>query len=320
MNFPEEEIQTNIISGNFQRVYQLAESWLRSIELEKQNGPNYENAREAYVYSRFFLHRSERISTLPSGSEKASVFLGFLREIEKVRRKEKFSGSGFIWRTISYYIHKQVADGFARDFAGQKTYNLNQEDILQLGHSLIEIDRSKSALECLNILYKMNTKNADVNFLLGFAYSKEGDEQNFNFHYREAMFLRPEVILKYLHLLPLGIYTNLWKHLVEEDREDEVTARYYALTLEINGVYKHYREMKNEEFRNLEDAFNKMLNEYEKNIVMQDQTKPRVLHYLTWLLYYCQQLREFEKLEAYKTIMSEIESEAYRTFQEKVLS
>ena len=85
-------------------------------------------------------------------------------------------------------------------------------------------------------------------------------------------------------------------------------------------MYKHYRKIKNEEFRNLEDTFKKMLNEYEKNVIMQDQTKPRVLHYLTWLLYYCQQLREFEKLEDYKAIMSEIESEAYLTFQEKVLS
>jgi len=323
MDSPEEEIQANLVIGNFNRSHQLAELWLASIPLTEKDGSDYLKAKEAFVYSRFFLHRQERSAKMKLGAERARTFLQFLHEIKELRDENGFSSASFqssYWQSVHYFIHTQIAEGLAHDFAGQKSYNLELEEVMQLATSLSEIENWKAAEEALLFVYQVNPRHALANFLLANVYFHSNIEGKFQLHLREALFLKPDLLAGYTRFLPSGVFQELWEHIDERDIADIVKYRYYALTLEINGLYKKKRKMAEDEFRRLEQNFAKIQIEYKENLAMRDEIEPRVLHYLCWIIEYCQQLRFFDKFEEYRALMIDIDLDVYTTFQEKGLS
>ena len=158
-----------------------------------------------------------------------------------------------------------------------------------------------------------------MHFLLSFVYYRLNQESKFYIHLREALFLKPEVIDGYTRFLPESIFADLWLQIKNEDEKDIVKFRYFALALEINGLFPSKREMKPDEFRKLESDFLKMYREFKEHANLRAAMQPRILHYLCWLVYYSQKLKNFDKLEDYRTIMLQIDPETWSRLQEKNL-
>src|SRR5262245_34101361 len=145
----EEEIQSQIISGNFSRASQLSKEWLESFSIEQSKSYDFKLAEEAFNLARFFHHRQERLGKFEVGSDRSRTFIQILGDLEKERKNGNYNAESAIWRTVKYYIHSQIAEGLAKDLAGQKSFNLKHEDIIQLSVSLIETENWKSAFDTL---------------------------------------------------------------------------------------------------------------------------------------------------------------------------
>ena len=65
--------------------------------------------------------------------------------------------------------HAQIADNFARDFAGQKNYQLNPKDMLQLAYSLLMIGNVTSAREVLGFMLVNHPGQAAAHYLSAHA-------------------------------------------------------------------------------------------------------------------------------------------------------
>ncbi len=321
MDSPEEEIQANMVIGNFNRALGLSEKWLKSFSLSEQNSLDHRKAKEAFLYSRFFIHRQERTAKIPVSGERARTYMRFLREIKELRQDNGYDRDiSSFWGSVQFYIHTQIAEGLARDFAGQKSYNLDVDEVMQLATSLCEIENYKAAEEALLFVYQVNMKHALANFLLGIVYFHLNDHRKFQIHMREALFIKPDVLTGYRRFLPPGVYQDLWRHIEERDISELMKNRYYALTLEINGLYPHKRKINADEFRKLEHDFQKLFEEYKSNPNLQDEMQPRILHYLCWLVEYSQRARDFEKFEDYRSLMIDLDIAIWSTFQEKALA
>lgn len=321
MESPADEIVLNLVSANFSRAVTLSEDWLKSLSVDNRNKLIEREAEEAFILSRFLQNRHERISSLKPGADKARTFLEYLDQLQKTAEAEKFDlQRSRFYRAAETYLHGQIADSLARDFAGQQSYNLEHSEIVQLALSLIKIGKFTSASEVLQFLHRINRRNAEVNFLLASVSYHLNRRADFDRFFREALFLKPEIILQYRNLIPPGVYLDLWRELGVEEMSPVIRARNYALLLEVNGLYTYQRDTGEREARHLENEFKKLHLEYTNNIKMRDELLPRILHYLCWLILYMQKSHDYDRLEEYRAVMIDLDEEIWDTFQEKNLN
>jgi len=310
-----------MLAANFGRACQLAKEWLESAPLELRESRQYRFAEEAYVYSRYFSHRQERINQTPKSADKARLFLKFLEELEEIREEKGLSETyeNSVWPDVFKMIHMNIADGFAKAFAGQKSYNLDQDEVIQLVVSLIEVGNLTGAKESLLFMYKMSPKNALYNYLLSYVFSHLDQQELFLTHFREALFMKPEVLEGHEKYLPDGAFKKIWEHLENEDISKTAKYRYYALYLEINDLYINKREISVKELEKIEEDFEKLYTQYKdsKNIPFVEEIKPRILHFLTWLIYYSEQLKNFDSLDRYRSIMKKVDENIHDRFLRK---
>jgi len=320
MDSQTEEIRNFLFGGNFQAAFQTSKEWLDSLTLDKKNSVEYLRAQEAFLYSRYFLHRQERILRVASGEARARLFLEFLHGLEEVRKENKYDkhGDPLFWETVASYIHAQVADGFAKAFAGQKSYNLDDKEVIQLSVSLLKVGKWRQSLEALTFLHRYNPYNPEVHILMSFAHYNLNDETLFLFHFREALFIKPELLGEYYDFVPPEIIRKLDS--VETGENDDIYKyRNYALLLEINGFYKAQRPIVNKELARIEPEFLTEYEQFNKNREFYHDLLPRLLLSLCWLILAYKQRDEYEKSEYYRNIMQEISPDTWDTFYEKGL-
>lgn len=321
MDSPASEIESNILGANFSRVVQLAEEWLQQLnpsELIQTENKTVHPAQEAYQLGRFLLHRQERMGQLPPGVERARLFMGILTELENGVIEASSPQSTFL-ASARAYCHSQIAESLARSFAGQKSYNLNQEEILQLSFSLLEIGNIASAEEVLDFLYQLNPRNATVNFLLSYVNDHRHDSKRVKRFLREALFIRPELATELARFLPEGVFRELYSHLQSSDYPEEVRDRYYALFLEVNGIYGEHRSFLAAEFKQFEAEYTRLKMQYEQPNARKAELLPRLLHYLSWMIPALIDRKDYEKLEEHRIEMRSLDLDIWNTFQEKNL-
>ncbi|MDH5716031.1 MAG: hypothetical protein OEZ22_00150 [Spirochaetia bacterium] len=314
----EEDIAGNLAAGNYNRAWQLAEVNLKSFPIDKKNSRQYKEAEEAYIFSKFFFHRQERIKLTPNNYERARLFVDFLREVDEIRKEKDFSlySENSILPVVYHIIHVHIADGFAKAFAGQKTFQLNQEEIIQLAISLIEIKNWQSAKDSLLFMLKANPKHAIYNFLLSFVCFQNKEEENFLIYLREALFINPDIIKNYKKYLPDGIFQNIWENIENQNYSENIKYRYYALLLEAHGLFSKKKEITNRELKKIEEDFEKLYNQFQSsaNSTIISEIKPRIMHFLCWLIYYFSQFNIVSSVERYKSILKNLDSEIYKLF------
>ncbi len=320
MDSHKEELQHLLIGGHFSEAREIAEHWLKSFSLDEKNSAVYQKAQEAYLYARFFLHRQDRVQSLPKGETRARTYLQFLQELEALRKENGFdSGKSGFWKSLRKYIHLQIAEGFARAFAGQKSYNLNDAEIIQLGVSLLILERWGSALDALTFLQRLQPANWLVSYLVAAASFHQNREREFSTNMRDALFYKPEILEEYDEFLPPGLFRKLWTnpHSKEEEKQ---TPREYALLLEINGLYRFKRTIQKNELKQLEEEFEQEYQTYRSNGVYPADMLPHLLHRLCWLTYSYKTAGNYEKFEEYRNIMMNLSPDSWETFQAKNLA
>jgi len=302
MDSQSEEIQNLLISGNFLSAFQIAEKWLNSFSLSEKKTPGYATAREAYIYARFLLNRHERIASVKNDYQRARMFIQFLKEFEEVRKESKIDlqYDRTLFLSVTTYMNAQVADGYARAFSGQKMYNLEEEEILQLAASLIRLERFKPALEALNFIVQFNRNNPSVNFLLSICYFNLNQSEDFLKHYREALFVKPEIVFQYGDFFPGGIFRKTWESLETLDGSLEYRSLNYALLLEINGIYKTTRELTGDEMTRLVNDFEGFFRAYKAVNSHSSPLYPRMLLHLTRIIGACNKQADYENFEIYR--------------------
>lgn len=308
---PAQAIADEILAMNFPRATSLAESWLRGLPA----GADDSEALEAYEIVRFFFHRQERLTTLPPGIERGRAFEEML-ELLSMRPR---SGS-LVRRAAIMLCHAQIADNFARDFAGQKSYQLQLEDLMQLAYSLLIIANYNSAREVLSFIIANYPTHAAAHYLAAHAANMTGNENAFFEHYREALYLRPEVVSDYPEFMPAGVFSEMFRLVNEEEYGAGVRERVYALLLEVNGVYRHRRKFKIDEIRAIEAEYRKLHQEYVSARVHKRAFEPRLLQLLSMLVIHAQQTQNFEKFEYYRSEMIAIDHSIWQTFQQNNLA
>lgn len=315
MENPENEIGEAIVSGNFSLALQLSENWLRSIPLK--GDPSEERvASDAYRISRFFLHRHDRVSKIPAGREKAALFRGYIKEFQDSNEAEGVRAEK-VARAAVRYCHAQISAGLAKDFAGQKAYQLDQKEIIQLGISLVEIGNIESALETFQFLLQMNPKSAEVNFLMSYCYEQLQKPHEMHKSLRIALAQRPELASLYNDYLPAGIFRSLYQELNENS--DILRDRYYALLLEVNGFYKSPWRLRDTEIDRFYSDYKKYIREYEANPRLQEELRPRILHILCILISANHEIRNHDMVEELREKMVEIDKSLWEAFQQKNL-
>ena len=74
------------------------------------------------------------------------MFVSFLDEIGDFFEENQIPQKSEHVQKIAYhFLHKQISAGFAHDFAGQRAYNLDKNEINQLVFPLFFIENYKSA-------------------------------------------------------------------------------------------------------------------------------------------------------------------------------
>lgn len=328
----QDEVCANIRSGNFSRALQNCLEWLSILppslafssnsldqEIPLPADDEYRKAGEAFFYCRFFLHRQERLGQITPGAEKARLFLNFFGEIENLAQEKNFVEASPIFAALSFYMHGQIVDGLAKAFAGQKAYDLNQEEILQLARSLLFIENQSAALETLKFLCRYNNKNPEVLLLLSFAHWHLQDIDEFEEHFREALFLKPEILQNYVDVIPVGDFSRLWEKLQESGYPSNLIYRVYALLAEVNGLYKKARVLSSYEIEKLEDDFQKLQQLYYNHTAQSEEVAPRLMHLLCRILLHFYSQGEKEKTESYGIIFETLDANMWESFQENVL-
>ncbi|MES0491200.1 MAG: hypothetical protein ABUK01_14475 [Leptospirales bacterium] len=320
MDSQTEEIRDSLFGGNFQTAFDISKQWLDNLALDQRNTPEYLRAQEAFIYSRYFLHRQERILRVPSGEARARLFLEFLYGLGEIRKENKYDkhGDPLFWETISSFIHAQVAEGFAKAFAGQKSYNLDDKEVIQLSVSLLKVGKWRQSLEALTFMHRYNPYNPEVHLLMSFAQYNLKDETLFLFHFREALFLKPELLGDYQEFVPVEIFRKLENINTGED-DDIYKYRNYALLLEINGFYKAPRPIIDKELTRIEADFLPEYEQFNKNREFFHNLLPRLLLSLCWLIHAYKQRDDYDKTEFFRNIMQEISPDTWDTFFEKGL-
>lgn len=310
-----------MISGKFQEAKDIAEGWLRSFPLQEKESPDYKRAQEAFLYARFFLHRQERVQAMPKGENRARTYLQFLEELKEVRREKGFDlePSPF-WKVLSKYIHLQIAEGFAKAFAGQKSYHLNDAEIIQLAVSLLVLERWSAALDALLFLQRLQPTNWPARYLIAIASFHLKKERDFSTSMRDALFYKPEILKQHGDFLPPGVFKKLWERQLEEDQDDDLAPRKYALLLEINGLYPFKRALQKNELRHIEEEFEGEYKTYRSDRVYHEEKLPLLLHNLCWLAYSYKTSGDYEKFEEYRQIMMELSPDSWELFQKKNLA
>jgi hypothetical protein len=312
------EIQESLYSGNFQVAAKLSSQWLEGMTISSELNPEVALAQEAYLYARYFGHRQERFSKLPIGETRARAFLHSLEEIKQLRQEKKFDKNDTVYfDSLKHYIYLQIAEGFARAFAGQKSYNLNDQDIIQLAIALLKLEKWKSALETLVFLQRLKKSHSLTHLLLSFAYYNLKDEKEFYLNLREALFQKPELIAEYMEFIPGGIFQKLWLSLEDSEGSQDYRFRNYALLLEINGIYKYRRSLPKEELDRLEVSFEEEYRKYKSKTSEKDDLLPLILHKLVWMILAYKESGTYEKLEEYRNIMINLSPDTWASFQEK---
>ena len=312
-----QNIADEILNGNFPRAAAMAEEWLRELPKEagaSAPGSERSQAEEAYEISRYLLHRHERLGATPPGMERGRAFEAVLADMMNAR------SISVVRRAVIMLCHAQVADNFARDFAGQKNYQLQLKDQLKLAYSLLMIANFTSAREVLGFILANNPTNAAAHYMAAHAANMTGNEQAFFEHYRDALYLRPEVVAEYPEFMPGGIFLEILKLVHEEDYGEGVRERIYALLLEVNGVYRHRRKLKIDEARSLEAEYQKLKQEYSSARVHKKAFEPRLLQLLAMLVIHAQQMQNFDKFESYRAEMVEIDNSIWQTFHQNNLA
>lgn len=303
-------IADEILAMNFPRATGLAEAWLRALPA----GAADAEALEAYEITRFFFHRQERFAALTPGLERGRAFEEMLSLLST-----QPSGS-LVRRAAIMLCHAQIADNFARDFAGQKSYQLQLKDLVQLAYSLLIIANYNSAREVLSFILANYPTHAAAHYLAAHAANMTGNENAFFEHYREALYLRPEVVSEYPEFMPAGVFSEIFRLVSDEDYGEGERERVYALLLEVNGVYRHRRKFKIDEIRTLEAEYRKLHQEYAASRTHKKAFEPRLLQLLSMLVIHAQQTQNFEKFEHYRSEMIAIDHSIWQAFQQNNLA
>jgi len=314
-----EEIRDELISGNFAEAEKKSRQSLASFLLAEKNHLNYKRASEAYLYAQYFLHRQDRIQRLESDEQRARYFQDILGEINRIRAENKFEKmDNPFWRAMDHYLHARIAENYARAFAGQKSYNLDQNEIIQLSVSLLILEKWKAAIEALDFLLRLNRHNAAVNFLMAYATEKMNQKIKTHFHLRDALFYKPEIIAEYSDFVPGDVFEKYWLSFKDESSGKSLY-RDFALLLELNGVYKSDLELTAAELQDLERGFNDKLKVYALKPEKSGLETSELLHYLCWLILKYQKLSSYEKVEFYRQKMIDLSPDAWATFNSKQL-
>ena len=249
MNSPESEVESHITNGNYEKAVEVSANWLASNTEQQEDTAEYHKAKESYVYSKFFLDRSERIQISSPGRERANVFIGYLEQLEKLRKKHHFHLMNSIWQVVFRMVHSEIAANLAKDMAGQKSYSLEENHIFQLVFSLIELQNFQGAQDALRFLYNMKPNNSLVNLLFAFVYGELGNLPQTEIFLREALFIDPDILKKHSRLIPGGAFRELWDEVELLGLEDEVKCRNFALLVESNGLYSEKRDANVQEIK-----------------------------------------------------------------------
>ncbi len=317
---PLEEVTKNIFSFNFAKAFQVAEAYLESFDLETiQREPGeYIRAKEMYLVSRFFFVRYDRVQSRKNGVEKARMFRGFFPELEEFLQKEipaEHSRNSEIMKDIRTFMHSQIAEGFAQEFAGQRSYNLDHKEVLQLVQSLLFLKNYKSAGDVLYFLYQLNARDPEVNIVLGLISGELGDQDSFRRFLSEGLFIQPRILEKYQDLIPPGVYRDLWEDLDGEDAA--LRGRKYAIVLEINGMLQSSRRLVASENKRLESEYVSLKKEYQNK--PSEEFKLKIIHILIWILRFHHASGNFDQLNFYRAELMDFDMELWRVFQEKNL-
>lgn len=313
-------IADEILAGNFSRGASLAETWLKELPAGTSLDPDPERAaaEEAHEIARYFLHRAERLSVLAPGMERGRAFEAILNDMVSA------SFVSAVRRAAIMLCHAQIADNFARDLAGQKSYQLQLKDLMQLAYSLLMIANYTSAREVLGFILANHPAHAGAHYMAAHAANMTGNEQEFFERYREALYLRPEVVAEYPEFMPGGIFQDLFKLVNEEGYGEGNTSgereRVYALLLEVNGVYRHRRKLKVDEARQLEGEYQRLRQEYASARIHKKAFEPRLLQLLAMLIIHAQQMQNFEKFEHFRSEMISIDNAIWQTFHQNNLA
>jgi len=300
-------IADDVQQGNFSRAQSLAENWMQQLPI----GADRTAAESAYATARYFLHRQERLAATALGIERGRAFEEILKEIS---RSSDFSP---VTHAAIMLCHAQIADNFARDFAGQKSYQLQLKDLLQLSYSLLVIGHFSAARDVLGFIIANNPTHAGAHYMAAWAANMTSNEELFFEHYREALYLRPEVVGDYPEFMPAGVFQDMMQLVKDEGYSDPgVRERIYALLLEVNGVYRHRRKLKIDEARQIEGEYQKLKQEYSATKLHKKAFEPRLLQLAAILIMHAHQMQNFEKFEHYRGEMISIDHSVWQSFQQ----
>ncbi len=319
MNSLESEIEASILSSNYLEGLKVAKQWLFDTTESDESDIKYQKAKEAYTYTKFFADRYKRIYSVKIGKERANIFTSYLKILKDIRKKNEFCLENQLWKCVHKIIHSEIAKNLAKDMAGQKFYNLQENDIFQLAFSLIELQDFKVAESTLIFLYNMKSKSPLVNLLLAFVSYENQDIHQMESYLREALFINPDILKDHSKFIPGNRLKQLWKEVGELGFDDEIRCRNFALLIEVNDVYTKKREISHIELQKIETDYEKLSKEYTQNLRSRYLIQPRLLHYLTWMVFYFMKYSNYEKAEHYQKIMIEWEPEIYNMLKENHL-
>ena len=232
MNSSKPEVLEALSAANFQRALQLSEAQLKSISPGEKSLDFF---KEAYAICRFFLHRNERIQHQSQGAERARMFVIFLDEIGEFFEENQIPQNSAQVQKIAYhFLHKQISAGFAHDFAGQRAYNLDKNEINQLVYSLFFIENYKSAREVLLFMQSMKRDVNLVKVLLSLCSYYLGNDNQFLDNFSSALIDQPEIGVGYLQFINIPELDSTIKLASERELPDSPNFWvYFAMLLEV---------------------------------------------------------------------------------------
>ncbi|MCL1911170.1 MAG: hypothetical protein FWG13_03085 [Leptospirales bacterium] len=319
MTFADDPISSRINTANQMIQDGKFREAVDSLEQLEDIDPDYPGFLASYRTARFWLNRSDEISSMPEGKKTADFLM------TEWDTYEEYAGDKNMLNTSSYRaammnIYYTASRHYGISFMKQEnTASVNFDLLLKLGACFIKLENYKKAVETLE--YAVNSYNAHAGLLsmLAESFYNLGEVPKSLWYFKEAFFWDPSLInLDLITAEPIQRLVGF----IREERKNCYDARewvpVYGFTTDTLFVRKdiHERQVEfiKEQIYNLEISFQKMNREQ----IESSNVLPRLLTRYLWLLdYYEFQKYNFENIGQIRDRLIQIDKSLFEEYFRK---
>lgn len=283
-----------------------------------EKSPDYPGLQAGYRTARFWQNRTDTISSLRDGKEKADFLMNQWNDFHNYATDKNFSDSS-AYKAAQKNIYFNASEHYMTAFKNQESPTNNFDLLMNMGLCFITLGEYRRTIESLEYARSTHKSNPKLLSLLAEAYYHTGEIPKSLAMFREAFFINPaDIDLTRLTSEPILKISELIRelHLDGDIRE----------WIPIIGHIQDFFYVKGQISRQTVDLIRKDIMMLESNYSMMttDRIKgtnviPRLINKYLWLFdYYQYQQYNPENLSEIRARLIQIDKDLFQVYFSKI--